>query len=88
MDLKIASRKPTTINLLKLPFVLTHIAPLSLLYISLADQKRMGVLADVLRDRPVLASSTWSSVGHEDYRANDGKFGYDFGTSTDQGGWH
>jgi len=78
----------TRINLLKLPIAVLKVAPMSLLYISLADHKRMGVLADVLKDRPVLASSTHWQPGYEAYRANDGKFGYNFGTDSLRGGWH
>jgi len=78
------------INLMKLPLALAKVAPLSLLYTSLADHERMGALADVLTGRPQRASSVWWEIfGYETYRAVDGKFTYDMGDNfAYNGGWH
>jgi len=79
----------TRINLNKLPFALARIAPMSLLYTTLADHHRMGAFADVLTGRHVLAKDTDAEVDKtiDDYRAVDGKFTGWFRTSSSGGGW-
>jgi len=79
----------TRINLNKLPFALARIAPMSLLYATLADHHRMGAFADVLTGRHFLAKDTDAVVDKtiDDYRAVDGKFTGWFGAGSSGGGW-